>query len=80
MTTLIPYILAIMILYDFSLHLYDLLINLKPTSKKHPFGMYLVLDYFAGKDTGKRKKAYNLIWTAYWGLASILIISYIMYR
>jgi hypothetical protein len=80
MVYLIPYILAVMIIYDFSLHVFDLLLHAKLTTHKHPLGIYLVLNYFAGNDAQKRKTIYNIFWTTYWGLASTLIIVYIMYQ
>lgn len=69
-----------MITYDFSLHVYDLLIHFKLTNKKHPFGMYLIMDYFAGNNQRKRKSVYNIFWTLYWGLATLFIVAYILVK
>ena len=80
MTSIILYMLAAMIIYDFSLHLFDLLIDYKLITKKHPLGLYLLLDYVSGSDPVKRKSTYNIFWTSYWGLATILIITYILIK
>jgi hypothetical protein len=52
----IPYIIALMILWDFSLHVYDLLHVFDKTKSKHPLGAYLIYDYFSKGDQEKRKK------------------------
>lgn len=74
----ILYILAIMIVYDFSLHIYDTALHFKLTKHKHPLGMYKVMDYFGGRDQYKRATVYNIFWTTYWGIASILILIYLV--
>lgn len=80
MKTAIPYILAIMILYDFSLHIFDFLINKGITKMKHPFGVYLLKDYFAGDNQKKRERIHDIFWTTYWGIGSILIILYLLWN
>ncbi len=69
-----------MIIYDFSLHVFDTLRNLKKINTKHPFGMYILMDYFGGKNKFKRTRVYDIFWTSYWGIASVLIVFYILFK
>jgi len=80
MIEIIPYILAVMILWDFSLHIYDLLHVFNKTKAKHPMGAYLIYDYFAKGNQEKRKKVKQVFWTIYWGIAFILILIYLIAR
>jgi hypothetical protein len=76
----ILYILAGMIFYDFSLHVYDLLHAFKKTKAKHPLGAYLIFDYFSKGNEEKKAKVYQVFWTIYWGLAFILLLAYLLFR
>jgi hypothetical protein len=80
MIQIIPFVLALMIIYDFSAHLFDVLIDSKKTTLKHPFGMYKLMDRFGGENKEKRQKIYNVFWTTYWGIASVLIIIYLIFK
>lgn len=73
----IPYIIIVMILWDFSLHTFDLLHVFNKTKMKHPFGAYLILNYLGGGDLERRKKARSIFWTIYWGIAFILLLLYL---
>lgn len=58
-----------MIFYDFSCHLLRLILELEKARKlKYYWPTFLV---------GKEKR-YNIFWTVYWGLALILLLTYIL--
>lgn len=76
----IPYVLAAMILYDFSAHVFSSLIHFGVSKTKHPFGMYKLMDKYGGKNKKKRQAVYDIFWTSYWGIASILIIIYLIFK
>lgn len=80
MIQIIPYILAVMIIYDFSAHVFSTLIHFKLSKVKHPFGMYKLMDRYGGKDPVKRQKVYDIFWVSYWGIASLLIIIFLLFR
>lgn len=71
-------LIAVMIWYDFSLHIFDWLNHEKSNKIKHPFGMYLVMNYFGFKNNKKRQHVYDIFWTFYWGSAAVLILIYII--
>jgi hypothetical protein len=50
------YLLAVMVFYDFSLHVFDLLHVYKITTISHPLGAYKIFNYFSKGDELKRKK------------------------
>ncbi len=80
MVDVIPYILAIMILYDFSAHVFSGLINFGVTKTKHPLGMYKLMDRLGGNDKKKRARVYDIFWTTYWGIALVLVTIYLFLK
>jgi hypothetical protein len=76
---LILYAVAAMILYDFSLHIDDILKAFGKTSKaKHPLGSGRLFDHLSKGNELKREKIYQTFWSIYWGTASLLIVIYII--
>lgn len=65
---LIPYILAIMIFYDFSNHLLELIFGREKARK-------LFKPYWP---TFKDRKRYTYFWTTYWGIAFLLTMIYLL--
>jgi len=65
---LIPYILAIMIFYDFSNHLLELIFGREKARKL--FKLYW--------PTFKDRKRYTYFWTTYWGIAFLLTMIYLL--
>lgn len=63
---LILYILGILIFYDFSLHLMELIAGKEQARKIK----YYWLEF-------PNRKRYTLFWTIYWGIALLLILIYI---
>ncbi len=72
----ILYVLAILIFYDLFLHLYELLQIFNITKKRNPFSVARLFDYVSKGDTQKRRKVYQIFWTAYWGIAFALFLAY----
>jgi len=68
---IIPYVLAIIIFYDFLLHLAELLLG-RERAKKISWW-----PKFRTKGKFDRRK-YTRFWTAYWGTVFILILIYII--
>ena len=68
----LAYVLAVMIFYDFSLHLLELILG-TGRARKLPYSPYRML---LTKGDFDRKK-YTIFWTGYWGIALILILIYI---
>lgn len=70
---LLIYIVAIMVFYDFSLHLIELCFGQDSAKKfRHYWPTFSINGRFD-------RKKYTLFWTAYWGLALIFILAYIFY-
>ena len=69
---IILYILAVMIFYDFSLHLIETIYGGKKKALKLNF-------YWSPSKIfrNNNREFYNYFWTAYWGLVFILIVIYI---
>lgn len=78
--SLILYLLLIMLLYDLSLHVFELLWRYKKTKLDHPFYVGDLFDNLSGGDKEKRQNIYQTFWTVYWAVAAILLISYLMIR
>lgn len=74
------YLLAAMIFYDFSLHVFDLLHVYKITTIRHPLRAYKIFDYFSKDDVLKRKKVYQIFWNIYWGSAFVIFLIYFFTR
>ncbi len=82
----ILYILAVMIFWDFSLHVIELL-NLAPkfTRSKSIFSYYFPHLRWRKSLNGpiereNWRKLYNCFWTTYWGIAFILLIIYLIIK
>lgn len=67
---IIPYILAVMIFYDLSLHLLELLLKKRALKIRYYWPKFLTNRRFD-------RRKYTMFWTAYWGLAFVLILLYI---
>lgn len=73
------YIVAAMIIYDFTLHVDDILeVYGKISKTKHPLGAGKLFNYLSKGNKVKKKKIYQIFWNIYWGIASLLIIIYII--
>lgn len=70
MRTQLLVIVLCMILYDFSLHLWDRLTRLKIISGKHPIGPWR---YFGTKN-GRDENKYEKFWIIYWLVAAVLVV------
>jgi len=69
-----------MIIYDFSLHLFEWLWGYNFTKLKHPFYVGDLFDHLSKGNQSKRQKIYQTFWVLYWGLAALLLILYLMLR
>jgi len=82
----ILYILAVMIFWDFSCHVIDLLNwSQKFTKSKSIFSYYYPHFRWRKSPNGPVEREnwrilYNRFWTAYWGLAFILLIIYLIIK
>jgi len=73
MKEIILYVLLLMILYDFSLHLLELIIGSECARK---------IKYYWPKFETKGKfdrKKYTKFWICYWGAALILLVVYLLF-
>lgn len=80
------YFLAVMIFWDFSLHVIMLFgWEVKLTRSKSIFSYYFPHLYWKKTLNGpvqreNRRKIYDRFWTAYWGLAFIILIIYLIIK
>jgi hypothetical protein len=80
---LIPYLVALMTLWDFSIHVIDWLkLDQKFIGSTSIFSYYY--PHFWGKapcvSQERGRKRYDYFWLTYWGTATILLIIYIVFR
>lgn len=73
MKEILLYIVLIMILYDFSLHLLELIFGLEKVRKLKPYWPEWI---FTIKGEFHRR-LYAIFWTIYWAIAFILLLMYL---
>lgn len=70
----VPFLLAVMIFWDFSLHAIELFGGKKWFNQRKN-----IFSYWWPKWSGENKrKKYTVFWTVYWGVALLLILFYIL--
>lgn len=76
----ILYIITIMIFYDFSLHIVDLLRSYKKIKRRmHPLPIGTLFDYISKGNIEKRQQIRQIFWNIYWGIAFILMLIYFIF-